>query len=302
MTSEIGHLKETAAQDSPTVAAGELREGQQRAGEPTDVGQPEGACSGEDAGQATRAEGEHVPAERLSAGVPAGDAGGRRPECAGECDCGREMPAAGARAEACPGTAPCEPATPVAKPIISPALRSEILEYVQAFAIAIVLAAFIITFIAQSFVVEGSSMEPSLHNRERLLVNKLVYRFKEPQRGDVVVFRYPANPKRKFIKRIIGVPGDVVEVRDGHVILNGQVLEEDYTMDLTFGTFGPEVVPPGHYFVLGDNRNNSDDSRFPDVGFVPRANIVGKAFVTWWPPGEIGLVRTPKLGAGAIVQ
>ena len=266
------------------------------------MGQPEGACSGEDAGQATRAEGEHVPAERLSAGVPAGDAGGRRPECAGECDCGREMPAAGARAEACPGTAPCEPATPVAKPIISPALRSEILEYVQAFAIAIVLAAFIITFIAQSFVVEGSSMEPSLHNRERLLVNKLVYRFKEPQRGDVVVFRYPANPKRKFIKRIIGVPGDVVEVRDGHVILNGQVLEEDYTMDLTFGTFGPEVVPPGHYFVLGDNRNNSDDSRFPDVGFVPRANIVGKAFVTWWPPGEIGLVRTPKLGAGAIVQ
>lgn len=302
MTSEMGQLKETAAEGSPTVAARELTEGEQRAGAPMDTGQPQDACSGEDAGHAIGAEGEDPPAEQLSTGVPAGDAGAGRPRCAGECDCVREMPDAGAWAEACPGTAPCEPATPVAKPIISPALRSEILEYVQAFAIAIVLAAFIITFIAQSFVVEGSSMEPSLHNRERLLVNKLVYRFKEPQRGDVVVFRYPANPKRKFIKRIIGVPGDIVEVRDGHVILNGQVLEEDYTMDLTFGTFGPEVVPPGHYFVLGDNRNNSDDSRFPDVGFVPRANIVGKAFVTWWPPGEIGLVRTPKLGAGAILK
>lgn len=302
MTSEMGHLKETAAEGSPAVAARELTEGEQRARAPMDTGQPQDACSGEDAGQAIGAEGEDAPAARPYVGARAGDAGAGRPECAGECDCGREMPAGGAWAEACPGPAPCESAAPMAKPIISATLRSEILEYVQAFAIAIVLAAFIITFIAQSFVVEGSSMEPSLHNRERLLVNKLVYRFKEPQRGDVVVFRYPANPKRKFIKRIIGVPGDVVEVRDGHVILNGQVLEEDYTMDLTFGTFGPEVVPPGHYFVLGDNRNNSDDSRFPDVGFVPRANIVGKAFVTWWPPGEIGLVRTPRLGAGAIAQ
>lgn len=273
--------------------------GEDRAGALMNTGQPLEASSGEGAGQPAGAGGDDVLGERR---LLAGDGGVQRPECAGERDCGTEMPAAGAPAEACSGTAPSEPVPPVVRSIIPPALRSEILEYVQAFAIAIVLAAFIITFIAQSFVVEGSSMEPSLHNRERLLVNKLVYRFKEPQRGDVVVFRYPANPKRKFIKRIIGVPGDIVEVRDGHVILNGQVLEEDYTMDLTLGTFGPEVVPPGHYFVLGDNRNNSDDSRFPDVGFVPRANIVGKAFVTWWPPSEIGLVRTPKLGAGAIVK
>jgi signal peptidase I len=181
-----------------------------------------------------------------------------------------------------------------ARPILSAEMKAEILEYVQAFAVAIVLAAFIITFIAQSFVVEGSSMEPSLHNRERLLVNKLVYRFRKPEYGDVVVFRYPANPKRRFIKRVIGVPGDEVEVRDGFVIVNGMTLDEDYTMDLTYGYFGPKTVPDGHYFVLGDNRNNSDDSRYPDVGFVPMANIVGKASFIWWPPRRISLVRNPE--------
>jgi signal peptidase I len=181
-----------------------------------------------------------------------------------------------------------------ARPLLSAEMKAEILEYVQAFAVAIVLAAFIITFIAQSFVVEGSSMEPSLHNRERLLVNKLVYRFRKPQYGDVVVFRYPANPKRRFIKRVIGIPGDEVEVRDGFVIVNGMALDEDYTMDLTYGYFGPKTVPDGHYFVLGDNRNNSDDSRYPDVGFVPMANIVGKASFIWWPPRRISLVRNPE--------
>ncbi len=178
--------------------------------------------------------------------------------------------------------------------ILSPEVKAEIIEYVQAFAVAIVLAAFIITFIAQSFVVEGSSMEPSLHNRERLLVNKLVYRFRKPAYGDIVVFRYPANPKRRFIKRVIGVPGDEVEVRDGYVIVNGMPLDENYTLDLTYGYFGPKVVPNGHYFVLGDNRNNSDDSRYPDVGFVPMANVVGKASLIWWPVGRMGLVKNPE--------
>lgn len=307
MTSENGRIEENTAEGSPAAADGE------RAGRgpfvdapPPGASQPEeGSGVGDDLRAAAGAEcpGGAVCAEHAHGAVNTGDpaplgGAGDGPRGAEGCDCCDGVSASGASAEAHPGLAPYEPEAPVARPLISPALKAEILEYVQAFAIAIVLAAFIITFIAQSFVVEGSSMEPSLHNRERLLVNKLVYRFREPQRGDVVVFRYPANPKRKFIKRVIGVPGDVVEVRDGHVILNGQVLEEDYTMDLTYGVFGPEVVPEGHYFVLGDNRNNSDDSRFPDVGFVPGANIVGKAFVTWWPPGEIGLVRRPQLWAG----
>ena len=180
------------------------------------------------------------------------------------------------------------------KPLLSPEVKAEILEYVHAFAVAIVLAAFIITFIAQSFVVEGSSMEPSLHNRERLLVNKFVYRFKKPEYGDVVVFRYPANPKRRFIKRVIGVPGDQVEIRDGFVVVNNNILNEDYTLDLTYGYFGPKIVPEEHYFVLGDNRNNSDDSRYPDVGFVPKSNIVGKAALLWWPFGRFGTIKSPE--------
>lgn len=180
------------------------------------------------------------------------------------------------------------------KRALSPEVKAEIVEYIQAFGIAIVLAAFIITFVAQTFVVEGSSMEPNLHNRERLIVNKLIYRFKKPEFGDIVVFRYPANPKRRFIKRVIGIPGDEVEIRDGFVVLNGAVLDEDYTLDLTYGYFGPKTVPDGHYFVLGDNRNNSDDSRYPDVGFVPMGNIVGKAGFIWWPLNRISLVKNPE--------
>ncbi len=279
---------ETGRENPPGVAAGEPVEGGEQVGGPVraeQVGQPRDAGRPEDAG------GPEGPEPEDAA----------QPGCVGQDGCACEASPLESGDPVSPTAAFPEPAPPAARPLVSPALRSEILEYAQAFAIAIVLAAFIITFIAQSFVVEGSSMEPSLHNRERLLVNKLVYRFREPQRGDVVVFRYPANPKRKFIKRVIGVPGDVVAVRDGHVLLNGEVLEEGYTMDLTFGSFGPEVVPPGRYFVLGDNRNNSDDSRYPDVGFVPKTNIVGKAFVTWWPLGEIGLVRTPTPG-GAMAQ
>ncbi|HHY47531.1 MAG TPA: signal peptidase I [Firmicutes bacterium] len=175
-------------------------------------------------------------------------------------------------------------------------LKSELLEYLQAFLIAIILAAFIITFVAQSFVVQGSSMEPTLHNGERLLVNKFIYRFSEPERGQIIVFRFPANPKRKFIKRVIGIAGDIVAVKDGKVILNGKPLDEPYILDSTLGDWGPEIVPDGRVFVLGDNRNNSEDSRYPDVGFVPIKNVVGQAFVIYWPPTRIGLVRRAPIG------
>jgi len=313
VTSENGRIEEKAANGSPPAAEGADAGRGPCSDAPPPGGTPQLAESC-DAGDGLRAvdgraaAGAEHPDDVACAeqGVGEADMGdlpshgeaGDGSGGAGGCGCFDGASGSAVSAEPCSGLASYQPEAPVARPLLSPEVKAEILEYVQAFAIAIVLAAFIITFIAQSFVVEGSSMEPSLHNRERLLVNKLVYRFGEPQRGDVVVFRYPANPKRKFIKRVIGVPGDVVEIRDGHVILNGQVLEEDYTMDLTYGMFGPEVVPEGHYFVLGDNRNNSDDSRFPDVGFVPRANIVGKAFVTWWPPREIGLVRRPEPWAG----
>lgn len=161
--------------------------------------------------------------------------------------------------------------------------KSEILEYIEALIIAIILALFIITFVAQSFVVDGASMEPTLHDRERLLVNKFIYRLKTPVLGDIVVFKYPADPRRRFIKRVIGTPGDKVEISNTQVFVNGIMLREPYIMSSTLGDYGPKRVPEEHLFVLGDNRNNSEDSRYPDVGFVPFDYVIGKAFVVYWP-------------------
>lgn len=166
-------------------------------------------------------------------------------------------------------------------------------EYVEAFGIAVLLASFIIVFIAQSFLVQGASMEPTLHNGERLMVDKLSYRFSEPKRGQIVVFRYPSDPRRKFIKRIMGLPGDQVEVRRHQLYINGTAVDEPYINGPTYGDYGPIVVPEGTYFVMGDNRNNSDDSRFPDVGPVPRKLLVGRALFLYWPLNRISLVRVP---------
>lgn len=172
--------------------------------------------------------------------------------------------------------------------------RAIVVEYAQALVIAAVLAGFIITFVVQSFLVQGHSMEPTLHNTERLFVNKFIYRFTEPQRGDIVVFRYPADESRKFIKRVIGLPGDVVAIEDGIVYVNGEALDEPYIAEKPYRGFPASVVPEGRYFVLGDNRNNSEDSRYPDVGFVPRKNIVGKAFVVWWPFTGMRILQHPR--------
>lgn len=176
--------------------------------------------------------------------------------------------------------------------------KSQIREYAEALLVSVILAALIIVFVAQSFLVEGSSMEPSFHDGQRLMVEKVSYRFGEPKRGDVVVFRYPSDPRRKFIKRIIGVPGDEITIKNGFLHINGQRLEEDYINGPTYGTysaptFGPVLVPDGHYFVLGDNRRNSDDSRYPDVGFVPRKNLVGRALFVYWPLNQISWISIP---------
>lgn len=176
--------------------------------------------------------------------------------------------------------------------------KSTIREYVEAVVIAVVLALFIITFIAQSFLVQGSSMEPSLHHGQRLLVDKLTYRFAEPKRGDVVVFRYPADRRRRFIKRIVGLPGDEISIRNGYLYINGQRAHEPFINGPTYGpysspVFGPVVVPEESYFVLGDNRRNSDDSRYSDVGFVHRSDIVGVARLVYWPITQMQVLRLP---------
>jgi signal peptidase I len=161
--------------------------------------------------------------------------------------------------------------------------------------------------VVQNFRVEGVSMEPNLHPGTYLLVNKAIYFalsgqmthllpgaptddphfvFHAPMRGEVVVFRFPNDPQRDFIKRVVGLPGETVAIRDGVVSINGVALRESYLTAPGHSDFGPERVPPEQYFVLGDNRANSSDSRV--WGMVPRDNIVGKAWVLYYPLEDLG--------------
>lgn len=171
----------------------------------------------------------------------------------------------------------------------------DVREFIEALVVAVIIAGFIITFIMQSFVVEGSSMEPTLHDSQRLFVNKFIYRFTPPKYGDIVVFRYPLDPSRRYIKRVIGVPGDTINITQGKVYLNGNVLEEPYIREPVRRDWGPYKVPEGRLFVMGDNRNNSDDSRFADVGYLETKYLVGKAFVVYWPITQVHLLKNPKM-------
>lgn len=175
------------------------------------------------------------------------------------------------------------------------AVKSVFQEYVEAIVIAVVLAVFIMTFIARSFVVEGHSMDPTLQDGQRLLVDELTYRFKEPRRGEIVVLRFPADTRVRFIKRVIGLPGDNIVVHAGRVVLNGKPLDESYIAEPVIGEFGPYVVPPASYFVMGDNRNHSEDSRYPQVGYVPRKLLVGRALFRYWPLTAISTIKRPAI-------
>lgn len=154
--------------------------------------------------------------------------------------------------------------------------------------VAVALAFCIRTFLGEPYKVEGSSMYPSLVNQERLVVDKLSYFLRNPERGEIVVFRYPKDESRDFIKRVIAVSGDTVEMRNGKVYVNGTRLNEKYIyLDDPKGPnisdYRKSVVPKDAIFVLGDNRNNSKDSRFSDVGFVPLRLVKGRAVVAFWP-------------------
>jgi len=144
-----------------------------------------------------------------------------------------------------------------------------------------------INFLTARIRVDGSSMEPTLRNGEFVLVNRLAYRIGQPARGDVVVFHYPKNPTQEYIKRVIGLPGDEVKIFRRQVTVNGKILDEPYIADAPHYTVNT-TVPAGTFFVLGDNRNNSSDSH--SWGPVPLENVVGKAFLVYWPPEEWGLV------------
>jgi len=144
--------------------------------------------------------------------------------------------------------------------------------------------------------VEGSSMEPSLHDGEMVVVNRLAYRWSGPSRGDIVVFRFPLDPSRRFIKRVIGLPGDSVEARDGLVYVNGAALDEPYIAAAPRYA-GSWLVQADELFVLGDNRNNSSDSQ--NWGPLPISEVIGKAVLVYWPLPDVGVIPHYTLVAAA---
>jgi signal peptidase I len=163
-------------------------------------------------------------------------------------------------------------------------------EVIETILPAILIAVLINVFVGQATRVEGQSMEPSLHTDQRLVVEKISYRFHGPQRFDVVVLRLPSQGDELLIKRVIGLPGETVEITDGHVYINGEKLEEPFLTGQTNpGRQAKVTVPPLHVFVLGDNRNHSNDSR--SFGPVPIENILGRAWLSYWPLEEVGLIE-----------
>ncbi len=192
-------------------------------------------------------------------------------------------------------------------------LRPLIVEILQTVLLTLVIFA-AVRSVVQNFKVDGASMEPTLHTGQYLLIDKISYLKLEgralqiaedvhlvngnnsdglfplggPQRGDIVVFRYPGGPDRDFIKRIIGLPGDTVQIDRGRVYVNGVLQREDYIRAVPSYSLPPQKVPADNYFVLGDNRPNSSDSHI--WGYVPEANLIGKAWVSYWPPNEWGVV------------
>ncbi|MGL6281868.1 MAG: signal peptidase I [Microcoleaceae cyanobacterium] len=174
--------------------------------------------------------------------------------------------------------------------------ENPLVELIKTLGLSIFLALGIRTFIAEARYIPSGSMLPTLEINDRLIIDKVGYKFTSPARGDIVVFSPPDVLKQQykdaFIKRIIGLPGDIVEVKESKVYVNNQVLPEDYIAEHPNYNWGPERIPPDQYLVLGDNRNNSYDSHY--WGFVPRENIIGKAVVRFWPPNRLGEVDDSK--------
>lgn len=161
---------------------------------------------------------------------------------------------------------------------LSPAVQ----QIAETFAMTLVIFLFLVTFVVQGYRVYGSCMEPNLYTGERLLGSKFIYHIDRPARGDVIVFRYPRNPSTFFIKRVIALPGETVQIHNGKVFVNAKPLDEHrYVIRVPHGDFPEEKIPGGYLFVLGDNRDESNDSR--SWGMLPERNVQAKAWFRYWP-------------------
>lgn len=174
-------------------------------------------------------------------------------------------------------------------------MAREILEMVFYLVIALLAALFIVNFVGQRTQVDGHSMDPTLADGQNLILDKVSYRFRDPERYDIIVFPFEENGKKEhFIKRIIGLPGETVQIVDGYVYINGQMLDEHYgneVMKEAGLAAEPITLGADEYFVLGDNRNNSQDSRSVSVGVIHREELLGRAWVRIWPLSDFGVIK-----------
>lgn len=163
-------------------------------------------------------------------------------------------------------------------------------EVLESIIIAVALAVIIRVFILAPFFIPSGSMIPTLMEGDRIIASKITYRFTAPKRGDIIVFKYPVDNKTDYVKRLIGLGGETVELKNNRLYINGQMMPENYLpQGVRLDNFGPEKVPEGEYFMMGDNRTNSSDSR--SWGTLPRKNIIGKALFTYWPLNRIHILR-----------
>jgi len=167
------------------------------------------------------------------------------------------------------------------------------LEVIGIFLGAIIIAWVIQAYLVKPFQIPSESMVPTIDPGDRILVNRLSYRVGDIQRGDVVVFKAPFDQETDFVKRVIAVAGDTIEIVRGNVIVNGEPQIEDYTntASIDISSFARQIVPEGNVFVMGDNRSNSKDGRYWDPPWLPVEYIIGKAFFTYWPPGRMGTLH-----------
>ena len=170
----------------------------------------------------------------------------------------------------------------------------EVLSMALYIAVVLCITFLVVRYVGQRTQVDGHSMENTLFDGDNLIVDKISYRFTDPKRFDIIVFPYHYKEDTYYIKRIIGLPGETVQIRDGEIYIDGAILEEDYGKEtmLTSGRAADQIqLGEDEYFVLGDNRNHSEDSRFDDVGNIERSEIIGRAFIRIWPFERFGLLK-----------